>query len=665
MNRLYASLRQCHPCRALLFKTTIIPRRTWSATRINKFSSVRTTRSQSNAAEIDTEVDAITLSDVSTPMRPSESVQESEEKSDSAQLLPKWTDYSDRLDPVILDSMKKIFKYERVSKVQETILDLMPIQQDLLVRSKTGTGKTLAFLVPALQRTLERFQTLELTEKQLNTFAVRNASVLIISPTRELANQISAEVRRLMTVPGPGMKALCVVGGDSKRQQIMTMRRHRNDFVVATPGRLLDLLQSTSDFTEMIKNVHTLVLDEADTLLEMGFRSELEKILRFLPEKRQTYMFSATVSPEIQKISRDYLQRDHKFLNTVSKDDQDSHKLIKQEYIVRPLHEHIKIVLSLIISQQLKNPNAKIIVFLQTTKMTMLYASVFKVLRRLYPNEAFQQFDIHAQRSQDSRTKVSQAFRARAGSVLFTTDVSARGVDYPDVGLVIQVGSANTRDLYVHRIGRTGRAGKAGEAVLILQPLETEFLRTLGDDIPITEKDFPDSEIALGEAQQKCFNLAYRIPDTELVRETYSSVTGALIPRARELRVNKNEMITELDKWFMDFGEGKIEKPHVSARLLQGGGGGGGRDRFSRDGRDQRGAGRDYERQGHFGGDRGGRGGYGRDRFGGQDSAGFGSRDYTARGGRRDTRNSDWRPMPTGRYGARGDRRTNSFMRKD
>ncbi|CCG82261.1 CYT-19 DEAD-box protein [Taphrina deformans PYCC 5710] len=529
--------------------------------------------------------------------------------------------------------MHKIFKYQRVSKVQAAILDLMPIQQDLLVRSKTGTGKTLGFLVPALQRALERFESLGLQAQSLKTYANRNASTLIISPTRELANQISTEARRLMTAPGPGMKALCVVGGDSKRDQISLMRRQRNDFVVATPGRLLDLLENTEEFSDMVKNIHTLVLDEADTLLEMGFRSELEKILKYLPEKRQTYMFSATVSRDIQRIARNYLDRDHKFLNTVSKDEQDSHQLIKQEYIVRPLNEHMKVVLSLIITQQLKNPNVKIIVFLQTTKMTMLYASVFKTLRRLYPNPAFQQFDIHAQRSQDSRTKVSQAFRtANAGSVLFTTDVSARGVDYPGVAQVIQVGSANSRDLYIHRLGRTGRAGKAGEGVLILQPCETEFLRTLGRDIPITEKDFPDSEIELGEAQDKCFKLAYRIPDAELVRDTFSSLSGALLPRARDLRANRTDMIEALKTWFGDFGEGQIPLPQLSARLLGS-------------------SGRDSDHRGRFGGDRG-------SGYGGQDY-GRPRRDFqdrSSRGGQ----GSDWRPKRPSEFTSRG----NGFTHK-
>lgn len=482
---------------------------------------------------------------------------------------PLWRDYSDRLDPMILETMQKNFKYNNVTKVQQTILDLMPLQHDLLVRSKTGTGKTLAFLVPALQSALKNLTAKNLTGAALKDYANKHASIFIISPTRELANQIATEARRLVTVPGSNMKALCLVGGDSKKVQLKLMRRERNDFVVGTPGRLLDLLENDPEFAEVIENVQTLILDEADTLLEMGFRSELQRILRFLPGQRQTLMFSATVSKDIQGIARLFLGKDHKFINTVSKDEQDVHTRIKQEYIIRPAVEHMKIVLSLLISQQLKNPLSKVIVFLPTTKITMLYASCFKTLRRLYPNPAFQQFDIHAQRTQDSRAKVSKAFReANAGTVLFTTDVSARGVDYPGVLLVIQVGSANSRDLYIHRIGRTGRAGKEGQGILILQPFEKEYLRTLGKDIPLVQKDFPDSEIALGTAQQKVFDLMRKMIPLDLLEEAFLSLAGSMIPRSRDLRSDKEAIVDGITAFYKDLAGESAHVPAISQRLL-------------------------------------------------------------------------------------------------
>lgn len=484
--------------------------------------------------------------------------------------LPKWTNYSDRLNPMILQTLKDNFGYKTMTKVQQTIMDMVPMQTDLLVRSKTGTGKTLAFLIPALQRSLEKFDAAELSGSYLKTYANKHASVFIISPTRELANQIATEARRLVSIPGSNMKALCCVGGDSKRDQLKLLRRERNDFIVGTPGRLLDLLENHEEFADRVRSAHTFILDEADTLLEMGFRKELESIISYLPKERQTYMFSATVSREIQNISRLFLSPDHKFLNTVAKDDQDSHAKIKQEYIIRPGTEHLQVVLSLIISQQLKNKDSKIIVFLPTTKLTMLYSALFKVLRRLYPNPAFQQFDIHSQRSQESRSKVSNAFRtANAGSVLFTSDVSARGVDYPGVSLVIQVGAAGSRDLYIHRVGRTGRAGLTGEGVLILQPFEEGFLHTLGKDIPITEKDFPDSEIALGLPQQKVFDLMYKLAPPELVADTFISMAGAMLPRSQEYRQDRMVILDAIKSWWQTFA-GDAAPPQISPMLLGG-----------------------------------------------------------------------------------------------
>lgn len=504
---------------------------------------------------------------VANPTQPTDADQEVES-------LPTWTSYSDRLDPMILETMKDTFRYKTVSKVQQHLLDRLPIKNDVLVRSKTGTGKTLAFLVPALQQALENFAAKGLAGVPLKRYANENASVFIVSPTRELANQIATEARRLVTVPGSNMKALCLVGGDSKRIQLKLMHRERNDFVVGTPGRLVDMLENEPDFRSRVANLQTLILDEADTLLEMGFRPELNKILSYLPKNRQTFMFSATVSKEIQGIARTFMKKDHIFINTVSKDDQDVHQRIKQEYIIRPMEDHMKVVLSLLINTQLQNSLAKVIVFLPTTKMTMLYSSCFKILRRLYRVPTFQQFDIHAQRTQDSRAKVSKLFReAGAGSVLFTTDVSARGVDYPGVTQVIQVGAAQSRDLYVHRVGRTGRAGNEGEGVIVLSPTEAEFLKILGNNLPLVEKDFPDSEIALGPTQAKVFRLMTNIMPIALLDDAFKSIVGSLFPRAREFGQSLQNFQDELTDWYRSLAGLEAQPPGIPPRLLEGGGG--------------------------------------------------------------------------------------------
>lgn len=241
--------------------------------------------------------------------------------------------------------------------------------------------------------------------------------------------QIANEARRLIYPVQPsGMKVQVLVGGDSKRLQIRRMDRERNDIIVATPGRLLDFLRSEPGVRELLMSIKTLILDETDSLLDMGFRQDIISLLDNLKnteKDRLTMMFSATVSPQVKELARQTVKGDVEFINTVKPTDLDVHQTITQSYIIHDMGEHLKIILSLIITEQLKRPGGKVIVFFNTTKQVQLYTMIFRYLRRLYYNPHFQQFEIHSRKPQDARSKVTQAFRtANVGSVLFTTDVS-------------------------------------------------------------------------------------------------------------------------------------------------------------------------------------------------------------------------------------------------
>jgi ATP-dependent RNA helicase MSS116, mitochondrial len=337
-----------------------------------------------------------------------------------------WLSYKGKIDDGFLDSMKTVFRYRNLTEVQNTIISKMPIERDLLVRSKTGTGKTIAFLVPAVQRYLDYLRDNKLNPR---TYPKTHCGILIVSPTRELAMQIAAEARRLIfNIEPNGMKVQVLVGGDPKRNQIRRMDRERNDIIVATPGRLLDFLHTEPGIKDMLLSIRTLVLDETDSLLEMGFRSEMEELSRELKEteaNRLTMMFSATVSPEVKALANRYVGNGVEFINTVKDTDVDVHMLINQTYIVHDMSDHLKIILSLIITEQMQKPNGKVIVFMNTTKQVQLYTLMFRYLRKLYFNLHFQQFEIHSKKDQAVRSKVSQAFRtANVGSVLFTSDVS-------------------------------------------------------------------------------------------------------------------------------------------------------------------------------------------------------------------------------------------------
>lgn len=337
-----------------------------------------------------------------------------------------WLDYKGKIDKGFLLGMKNVFRFSHLTEVQDKILSLMPIEKDILVRSKTGTGKTIGFLIPAIQRHIDYMKENNLNDK---TYPKTNAGVLIVTPTRELAMQIANEVRRLVFEVEPhGMKCQVLVGGDSKRGQIRRMDRERNDIIVGTPGRLLDFLSTEPGVREILMSIKTLVLDEMDTLLDMGFKRDIETLLRELKsteKERINMMFSATVSKQVKEVARSAVKHDVQFVNLVNPNDLDVHQTVKQTYIVREMGEHLKIILSLIITEQINRPDGKIIVFFNTTKQVQLYTLLFRFLRRLYYNPHFQQFEIHSKKPQDTRGKVTQAFRtANFGSVLFTSDVS-------------------------------------------------------------------------------------------------------------------------------------------------------------------------------------------------------------------------------------------------
>ena len=337
-----------------------------------------------------------------------------------------WLEYQGKIDEGFLESMKSIFKYRHLTEVQNTIVSQIPLEKDLLVRSKTGTGKTLGFLIPAIQRHLDHMAQNNLNPK---IYAKTHTGILIIVPTRELAIQIANEARRLVHHVGKSPpKCQVLIGGDSKRLQIRQMDRERNDIIIGTPGRLMDYMETEEEVKEMMLYARTLILDEMDVLLDMGFHDDLTTIFEHLKEgqkDRLTMMFSATVDPKVQGIAKGIMRKDYAFINTVKSTDLDVHDIVKQTYIVHDMADHLKILLSLIITEQMRRPGGKIIVFFNSTKQVQLYVMMFRVLRRLYFDEHFQQFEIHSKMTQEKRSKVNYAFRsANVGSVLFTSDVS-------------------------------------------------------------------------------------------------------------------------------------------------------------------------------------------------------------------------------------------------
>jgi ATP-dependent RNA helicase MSS116 len=272
----------------------------------------------------------------------------------------------------------------------------------------------------------------------------------------------------------------------------------------------------------MCENLKVLVLDEADQLLDMGFKAELQRILRQIPEKRQTMLFSATISREIREnLGKFALSPNYDLIDTVGKDDVNTNVNVKQSALVAPYKDQFALIRDCLETHEAAL-KGKVIVFLPTTKATMVYANVFK---RLMPDR--QVYEIHSKKGQDQRSRIADRFRnSRESSILFTSDVSARGVDYPGVSLVLQVGVPSTREQYIHRLGRTGRAGREGEGIILLAPFEKAFLEKEVADLPIEKLQPPVLTEEETIETNALVNKALNSMDEEMVREVYTAYLG-------------------------------------------------------------------------------------------------------------------------------------------
>ncbi|KAJ6393713.1 hypothetical protein OIU77_023030 [Salix suchowensis] len=318
-----------------------------------------------------------------------------------------------------------------------------------MVKAKTGKGKSAAYLLPAIEAVL----------KARSSIAKQRVSpiyVLIICPTRELASQIAAEANAMLKYhDGIGMQTL--VGGTRIKDDQRCLESDPCQILVATPGRLLDHIENKSDC---------------------------------LPRQRQSLLFTATISKEVHRISQLVLKRERDFINTVGVSCMDIPAKIKQSFLVSPHELHFQVVHNLLKEHILKAPDYKVIVFCTTGMVTLMYL----LLREMKINVR----EMHSRKPQLHRTRVSDEFQELKSLVLVASDVSAHGMNYPDVTLVIQVGVPYDREQYIHRLGRTGHEGKDGEGILLLAPWEEYFLDEL-KDLPLDKFPLPkmDSETKL------------------------------------------------------------------------------------------------------------------------------------------------------------------------
>ena len=335
--------------------------------------------------------------------------------------------------------------YSEPSPIQKAAFPELMLGRDLVGQAQTGTGKTAAFALPLLER-LESGQ--------------KTPQALVLAPTRELAMQV-ADSFKAYSAGHPHLKVLAVYGGTDFRSQISALRRGV-DVVVGTPGRVMDhMRQGTLDTS----GLRSLVLDEADEMLRMGFIDDVEWILDQLPEQRQVVLFSATMPPEIRRLSKRYLKDPAEV--TIRTKDQEG-KRIRQRSITVPMPHKLEALQRVLDACG----GEGVIIFARTKAITLTVAETLEA-------GGHQVAVLNGDVPQNQRERTVERLRSGSVDILVATDVAARGLDVERIGLVINYDMPFDSEAYVHRIGRTGRAGRTGEAVLFVTPRERRFIRNL------------------------------------------------------------------------------------------------------------------------------------------------------------------------------------------
>jgi ATP-dependent RNA helicase RhlE len=340
--------------------------------------------------------------------------------------------------------------YTTPTPIQEQAIPIVLRKQDLLGCAQTGTGKTAAFAIPILQ---------QLYQERLQHKEQKTIKALILTPTRELAIQINESLAAYGK--HTGLKHLVIFGGVSQGPQTDALRRGV-DILVATPGRLLDLMNQRFVHLDHIK---ILVLDEADRMLDMGFVHDVKKIIAKVPAKRQTLFFSATMPNEIQQLANTILTNPEKVEVTPVSSTADT---IQQELYYVEKNDKRSLLAHILKDKEIKTA----LVFTRTKHGA---DKVVKDLIRIgISAEA-----IHGNKSQNARQRALANFKNRTTRVLIATDIAARGIDIDDLTHVINYEIPNIPETYVHRIGRTGRAGASGIALSFCDQEELEFLKDI------------------------------------------------------------------------------------------------------------------------------------------------------------------------------------------
>jgi ATP-dependent RNA helicase RhlE len=377
--------------------------------------------------------------------------------------------------------------YTEPTPIQRQTIPIILKGADLIGCAETGTGKTAAFLLPILQR--------------INETQRPGVRVLILAPTRELALQIETNYFEL--TPKKSARCVTIIGGANMRRQTDALRRGAS-VIIATPGRLLDHMERGS---VNLSQIEVLVLDEADRMLDMGFWPSIRRILAVLPTKRQTLLFSATMSQAVEEIARKTMRQPQ--LVEVNKR---GRAAVMVEQMAYPVETASKTALLLDLLERERESFERVLVFTRTRRGAERLSHILRA-REHKVNR------IHADRTQPQREQALRDFKAGHTRVLVATDIAARGIDVDSISHVINYDVPAQAEDYVHRIGRTGRAGKTGRAITLVTPAEELSMRGIerltGQRVErVWSPDFGSAQQPVSATSAKTFSSVSRASTT-------------------------------------------------------------------------------------------------------------------------------------------------------
>ncbi|CAH0723692.1 unnamed protein product, partial [Brenthis ino] len=437
-----------------------------------------------------------------------------------------------KIDYRILKNIRAL-GFKKPTPIQAKSLPHMLLGKDIIGAAKTGSGKTLAFLVPII-------------EKLINLGFTKSHGIgcIIISPTRELALQTYEVLKKLIV--NINLTHSLAVGGEKKLKEVASLQKGVN-IIVGTPGRILDHLENTANFK--CYNLKCLVLDEADKLLEAGFERHIIGIIKKLPKKRQTTLFSATIDDKVNNLARLILKSDPKLISVIDGNNQSTANGLQQGYCICPVQNRMCWLYKML----KKSRKMKVMVFFSSCKSVDFHYEFFKTHCKASV------LSIHGKQSQPRRKEAFQTFVKADKGVLFCTDVAARGLDIPAVDWIVQYDPPTDMKEYIHRVGRTARGiNSNGNAVILLRPEEEEFIEYLKrEKVYLDKYNFGDPN---NDIQKMLENLIDQDGTMKvLARKAYLSFLRCY----NKHPLNKVFNIKRLDLKMAAKAFGFLEQPHV------------------------------------------------------------------------------------------------------